>query len=170
MGRRALFVAVVMAMACLPASPAHAAAYGRCRQAGVLTFSPSLPKDSNPSKVKTVLTLVGKLSSCRFDSGLKITSGQVKYVSGKTSGSNCTTFKHGERYPTAKVVFHWNTGASWPGSMSVTTKPPGEVGPLPAEGVFAGDFLLSWPSDGSCATKGLSKLAYKSFDLSFGPL
>jgi hypothetical protein len=161
-------------MACLPASPA-AASEGGCTQVGVLTFSPALPKDSNPSKVRTAVTLVGNFSSCRFYSGVKrlpITSGQVKYVSGKTSGSNCTTFKHGERYPKEKIVFHWNTGASWPGSMSVSTTNPlqheaQEIG-WTTDGLFTGDLLLSWPNDGSCTTKGLSKIAYKSFDVSFG--
>ena len=184
MRRRAFLIAAVTALACFPIAPARASGYiGKCTaQSGGITFSPSLPKASNPLKVATVVTMVGTLDHCDLPVG--VTSGRVRFVSDcvqvgagtcGTSGSNCTTFRRGDEAFEGKVVWTWNTGATWKGSLNLiiyyspsispgryrAIRETGVAGAGGLGGLFGGPLNTLWPTDGSCRAKGLAKLTYK---------
>jgi len=169
--RRALFIVIVMALAWLPASPTSATAPPSCVWHGVMTFSPSLPKDSNPMKVPTVVTLVGAVipsQNCPLTG-----ASRMKWQTGHSSGSNCTTFVHKETFPRGTGTRTWTFRAN--GSRSTATGHVLFVGPDPVSNskymlerlagngwALDGSLDATWPTDGSCHTKGLSKLAYNA--------
>jgi len=164
MRRRAFLIAAVTALACCPVAPARAAgASGQCKtQRGAITFSPTLPKRSNPKKVPTILTIDGTVSNCTlFAPFAGATSGKWRFVAVRSASSNCTTLKRGENFK-GKLVFTVNTGKTFTGYLVLNTYTDSWSETASLNGLLVnGHISIAWPADGSCATRGLSKLAYK---------
>jgi hypothetical protein len=167
-----IFFAVAMAVpiGVIGMAPAGAAAAGTvCKSfSGTASFVPTLPKLGSGSKVKSVLTGTGSISSC---SGT-VSSGSVKFVSSKSAGENCQTLG---TPPTAAIkateLITWNTGATSTIAMKLSEVPGNPVttqaitGTVTA-GVFKGAHekgkLMYTAPSGGCTDTGLSKISFQS--------
>ena len=153
----------------LAASPAGAAAGTTCKtSAGEATFSPPLPKIGSTTLVKTVLTATGTLSGCV---GGGVTGGQVRTVSAKSSGSNCSTQVANKTISKATETIVWNTKQT--STIAITLSPvkgkPSTnkaVSGTVTSGLFKGlhqtGLTVFTPATGSCTTTTLASVTYKN--------
>jgi hypothetical protein len=163
-------IAMVATLGAIAAAPAGAAAAGTvCKSfAGTASFNPTLPKLGSGSKVKSVLTGTGSISSC---SG-SVSSGSVKFVSSKSAGENCKTLG---TPPTAAIkateVISWNTGATStiaiklsevPGNPVTTQAITGTVTGGAFSGAHERGKLIYAAVNGGCVSTGLSKISFQS--------
>jgi hypothetical protein len=180
MRRLTIFLAALTLFSCclVPASAATVA--GCYARAGTVTFSPSLPKLSNPKQVATHVAMLGTFDHCT--KGLGVQSGRIRFSSVKIAGSSCKSFLRGENFSPGSFVITWNTGTTTSDvhTLSFASHGPGSPSrsmddvaffrgsPLPRDfNAFHGRFLFSLPT-GACTSKGLSKLTYNSGNIVFG--
>lgn len=164
-------IAMLLPLGVLSAAPAGAATGTTCKSfSGTGMFSPTVPKLTSTTKVKTVLRASGPVSGC---SG-SVSGGTIKFVSSLSAAENCKTLGVP---PTAPIkgteTITWNDGSSStiafklaeiPGNPVTTQALTGTV----TGGVFKGlhqKGKLSYaalPLGQGCASTGLSRISYTS--------
>jgi hypothetical protein len=155
------------------ASPAGAVGGTACKTAsGAATFTPALPKFSSTTKVMPTVKVAGaKVGGCV---GGGVTAGTLSATLKFHIASNCTTLiqgKSGGVYGPLKIVWANSKGTSTIGKATLALipgRPPTEqkVSGTVSVGKFKGSKLTAItvytiPKDGSCNTKGLSKVTFK---------
>jgi hypothetical protein len=165
-----LFVVAMLApVGAVSATPVGAAGGTTCKSmSGTGMFSPTLPKLTSSSKVKSVLKANGSLSGC---SG-SVSGGSVKFVSVKSAPENCKTLGVP---PTAPIkgteTISWSNGststiafklAEIPGNPVTTQALTGSV----TGGLFKGSQqkgkLMYAPLGGGCTSTGLARISFIS--------
>ena len=159
--------------AALTAAPAGAVGGTACtKAAGTATFNPVLPKLSSTTKVMPTVTITGaKVGGCV---GGGVTAGTLSAKLKFHVASNCTTLfngKSGGVYGPLKIVWANSKGTSTVGKATlagITGQPPTvqKVSGTVTLGKFKGSKLTATtvytlPTDGSCSSKGLSKVTFK---------
>jgi hypothetical protein len=157
----------------LYASPAGAVGGTACKTAGgVATFTPALPKASSTTKVMPTVKIAGaKVGGCV---GGGVTAGTLSATLKFHIASNCTTLiqgKSGGVYGPLKIVWANAKGTSNIAKATLALikgQPPTTqlVSGVISLGTFKGSKLTATtvytlPSDGSCSSKGLSKVTFK---------
>src|SRR5262245_14818715 len=167
---------VTPAAVIVTASPAAAAPVVSCaKAAGTATFTPPLPKITNPpsaaKKVRAKLAATGTISSCTGSGG--VSAGAIKFTqSGTPEPGNCSTLaevKPTDKPTVGKLVITWAGGKGTSTVAKFTIKQTAAVvdaittGKITA-GKFVGKTVKGTTTyklpQGACSTKDLAKVTY----------
>jgi len=135
---------------------------------GTGMFSPTLPKLTSSSKVRSVLNAIGSVASC---SG-SVNSGSVKFVSTRSAPENCKTLGLPPTLPIKGTeTIAWSNGmsstiafklAEIPGNPVTTQALTGTVTGGLFKGLSQKSKLMYTPAGGGCTSTGLSRITYSS--------
>jgi len=167
-----LITGLLLSAMSIGAAPVRAAGGTSCKTAtGSLTFTPTLPRLGNSTKVFAKLSMNGVSGSC---SGGGVSSGQVKFASATSkSGMNCATVAaYSSVALSGTEVIAWDTGATSTVALKLLDVKDSPTMKRIQGSVTAGLFkglkqsgLIQYSlPNGGCTKTGFSKASYRAIN------
>ena len=164
-----LFTAMLLSSLLIGAVPAGAASGTSCKTStGSLTFTPTLPKLGNTSKVPAKLSVSGTVSSC---SG-SVSDGQLRITTSSKSLNCATIAAYSSSGLTGSETIAWNSGATSTIAVKIADVKDSPTMKRLQGNVTAGLFKGAKQSgliqytlpNGGCTKVGFSKATYRAIN------